>query len=213
MYSCGYPGFSIEKPILALYNPESLSGKQKSGSYYGELKLKIRRGFLTIDYKHQIDFFRHTINIPEKNMALAFERLENMQLPEKTVFDSGIYIDDNQPRLFIFDILILKGNKLTQTCLQRRKLLETLIKTDELIWRPVFADMWFREFDLMLTGKSTLVKRAALNYGIPYEKLVNNVEGLVVKDKKSQLRYPDKVYFSPSFFKLRMDLVKKYQEK
>ena len=211
MYLTGYPDFTIEKPILALYNPALLAEKQKSKEWYGEIKLKVRRGFITKDYKNEICFYRHTINIPEKNLDLALDRMRAMDIPPKTIFDGGVFVDDI-PRLFVFDILVYNGKELLhETCLQRRKLLESLIETDELIWRPLYADFWFKEFQLMLENNSPLVKKAALNYGVPYTKLLDNVEGLVIKNKRSRLKFPKKfAAFSNSFFKLRLDLVRKY---
>jgi len=209
MWLTGYPNFSIEKPILALYNFDYLSKQQKSKEWYGEIKLNIKRGFITKDYKNEIVFYKHSLDIPVKNLDLAINRLQKMDIPSKTIFEGGIYIDDT-PKLFIFDILVYNGKELQSTCLQRRKLLGTLIKTDELIWRPLYSDFWFREFDLMLQGDSPLIKRAALNYGIPYKKLIKDVEGLVIKNKKSCLKFPRSVNFSSSYFKLRLDLVKKY---
>lgn len=210
MWLTGYPDFSIEKPILALYNPDVLKKQQESKEWYGELKLNIKRGFITKDHKNKIAFYSYLSDKPLKNLSLLLNRLKQMDIPSKTILEGGIYMSDDTPKFFIFDILVYEGRKLNSTCLQRRKLLEVLIKTNDLILRPVYSDFWLREFDLMLEKNSSLVKRAALNYGIPYEKLLQDVEGLVIKNKKSCLTFPTTVNFSPSYFKLRLDLVKKY---
>ena len=207
MYLTGYPDFSIEKPILALYNPVLLADQQKSQEFYGELKLKIKRGFITIDYMGAVACYRHGISIPDKSLGDAIDQLKQQNLPPRTIFDGGIFIDDT-PKLYIFDVLVYKGKELRyETCLQRRKLLEILIKNDDLIWRPHRCDFWFQEFVSMLRGDSSLIKRAALNYGVPHEKLLNSVEGLVMKNKKARLKFPNNVAFSSNFFKLKLEHV------
>ena len=211
MYLTGYPSFYVEKPTLAIYNPDNLQKLQSSREWYGELKLKVRRGLITIDYKNEIKFYKYLSNIPSKNIELPISRMHNMDLPPKTILDGGLYIDsvDHKPRFFIFDILLYQDKELQTNCLQRRKLLETLIKTDDIIWRPHYTDFWFKEFQQMLEGDSSLIKRSALNYGIPYGRFIHEVEGLVIKNKKSRLTYPKtQTIFSPSFFKLRIDIAK-----
>ena len=211
MYLTGYPNFYVEKPLLAIYNQDNLQKLQTSREWYGELKLKVRRGLITIDYKNEIKFYKYLTDIPVKHLELPISRIHNMDLPPKTILDAGLYIDsvDQLPRFFIFDILLYRANELLTNCLQRRKLLETLIKTDDTIWRPHYTDFWLQEFRQMLEGDSFLIKKSALNFGIPYERFIHEVEGLVIKNKKSRLKYPKKqTIFSHSFFKLKIDMYK-----
>jgi len=199
MYSGGYPDFSIEKPTLAIFQPDWLKQKQQTGEWYGELKLTVQRGFLTTDCRGRSTYYRHTKPQPEITKTL--------HLPPSSVFDVGLFQHGKLKRFYVFDVLVLDGNNVKETCLQRRRLLESIDDAHEMIWRPLYTDLWYTEYLQMQKNSSMLIKKSSEQYGIAEKDLKGYVEGLVCKRKKSRLTFPSQTSFTgSSFFKLRLGL-------
>ena len=208
-YKNGYPIFSIEKPKKYPYIPrlrEMMADRQKSGGWYGELKLNEHRGFICLDENGKAIFYTYRHRTPVQIRGDALNRIEAMGIPPSTVLDGGhLFRKEMGPtRLWIFDVLVLAGEKVKVSCDQRKDLLDNLIKTDELIWRPLRTDFWLKEFEDMMIDNSSLIKKAALQYGLPYDDLKLLIEGLVVKRKGSVLTFPSSKKEVGSYLKIRL---------
>ena len=194
-YKGGYPVFGIEKPNNTPYSPLTLDiiqEQQDSGKYYGELKLNEKRSFICIDAKGKATVYTYRHDRPTLIHGDALERIEAMELPPLTVLDGGHLFrkDLKESKLWIFDLLIWDGREVHEGALDRAEILDDHITTDTVIWRPFRTETWLREFENMMQDKSSLIKKAALAYGVPYEYLRGLIEGLVMKDKKGRLSYP-----------------------
>lgn len=195
IYKNGYPGFSIEKPTNFPYHPTTVSyikNRQASGIYYGELKLNEARSFICVDEQGKVTVYTYRHQRPTKIYGDAINKLEAMDIPPCTVLDGGHLwrTQLKESKLWIFDVLIWDGQEVRVTSLERSKMLDECIITDETLWRPLKTDKWLKEFEKMILGKSPLIKKAALQYGIPLADLQLLIEGLVMKDKDYVLSYP-----------------------
>jgi hypothetical protein len=208
-YKGGFPRFSIEKPFPVFWpsGKELLEQRQASGDYEAELKLNEHRGFITIDDKGEPTFFSYRHDNPIKLRGPALDHLKAMDLPPGSVFDGGHFSKltvSKNSHLWIFDVLVLGGEQVVWTWGERRAWLDANIKPDPFIWVPLKTEDFVGEFQRMLNGDSLLVKQAALRYGIPYEMLVKEIEGLVLKRKSSKLTFPSSKKEVSSYFKLRL---------
>ena len=207
-YTSGFPKFSIEKPVKYPYNPkykETFARKQKSGKWYGELKLNEHRGFICFDEHGVPIFYSHTGNIV-RIVGDALERLAKSEIPPSSVLDAGhLYRTSlGDTRLWIFDVLVLDGEKVDKPFDHRKFILDNTIRTDELVWRPLGTDFWLKEFEDMMVDNSSLIKRASMQYGVPYDKLKILIEGLVLKRKSGVLTYPSQITKVGNFLKMRL---------
>jgi len=215
-YVNGYPRFCIEKPLRSAWLKDKLKVKESTGQYFAELKLNEHRGFLCIDDNGKAVFYTYRHRNPVKIRGEALARIEAMGLPRSSIFDGGhLFRKEFGPtRIYIFDALVISGEKCKLSCEMRRGLLDKLIKTDDLIWRPLWTEKWVDEFEAMIYGESQLIKEAALAYGFPYEKLLPLIEGFVLKRKDSLLKFPYRQIESASFLKLRLaDLPRSFKNK
>jgi hypothetical protein len=209
IYTSGYPKFSIEKPANSPYHPATvpmLRQRQNKGFYYGELKLNEARSFICIDDKGKATVYTYRHSEPTKIRGPALEKLEAMDLPPSTVLDGGhLYRTSfGESKLWIFDILIWAGREVGETAIRRRSILDEVIASDKTIWRPLWTEKWLKEFESMMAGKSRLMKKAALQYGVPLEELTTLIEGLVMKDRSHTHGYPRSMKEIGSMFKIRL---------
>ena len=202
MFFTGCPVFALEKPILTPYLPDSLRDKQKSGKWFGELKLKSKRSIISTDHTGRTSVYLYNTKKPMEIKGDALARLQN--LPPKSLFDCCVLEYNSLTRLWIFDCLMFKGKLLDIEMNQRKQLLSN-IATDDLIWIPLHSDFWLRELDLIKNWNSGLVKETALKCGIPYCDFREIVTGMVIKNKHSFLSYPEKTKFvASSMFKINL---------
>ena len=205
MYFTGCPVFAPEKPILTPYYPETLVDRQRSGEWYGELKLKSKRGVITINEDNKVDFFLYKTKNTIKIKGEALNRIENMGLPPCSIFDCSLLEHNYETRLWIFDCLVFGGKQLHNIAMiKRRQHLDRLV-TDDLIWVPLISDFWMRELDLIKLRDSSLIKETALKSGIPYQDFKRFVTGMVIKNKNTFLSFPAKTRFvASSMFKINL---------
>jgi len=213
-YTGGFPDFSIEKPMPMVWPSAkvALEERQASGRYEAELKLNEHRGFLTIDENGEPTFYTYRYSTPIKLTGPVMEHVKRLNLPPCSVFDGGHFYRlafSKNSYLWIFDVLVLNGERVTLGWEQRRELRDQLFKPDKYIWVPLRTDTFATEFEAMLSGTSLLIKQAALQYGVPYNLLVKEIEGLVIKRKDSKLRFPRTKIESPSYIKVRIADVNK----
>jgi len=205
MYFAGCPAFAPEKPILTPYFPQTFVGSQKSGEWYGELKLKSKRGVIAINQDGVAGFYQYNSQNITKIRGDVLKRIENNNLPPKTIFDCCL-LEQNNPKLWIFDCLMFAGEQLTNIAMiKRRRLVTDNLTHDDLVWIPIMSHFWLRELDLIKDQKSALVKETALKCGIPYREFKHLVTGMVIKNKNSYLSFPEKTKFvASSMFKINL---------
>lgn len=201
--------FSIEKPSYMPFLPDRLQDRQRTGEWYGEIKLNENRCFIVVDAKGYVSVrgYRDS-NTPLPVAPEAIEQLQDMRLPLSSVFDGGHLKrkDLGQSRLWIFDVLCAEGKRLDLTCEDRCQYRDELITPTTLIWMPMQTKLWLAEFSRMSTAVTPLIRRNALRCGIPVDKFYGLVEGLVVKRRDSRLTYPRNVkIMAASYFKLLRD--------
>lgn len=205
VYGRLFPDFQIEKPIKINWGSPQLLSLQESGRYIAELKLNEHRGFLLIDDDRKPRFIGHRGN--EYVLGREFiAHIEELQLPPRSVFDGGYLSRKDRldgPRLWIFDILVHRNERLNNPFGERKKLLDRVIPGDKLLWRPVAVTNFLQEFHEILHQRSTLLKRAALQYGVSIEFLRPLIEGLVIKDLEAKPRFSKTLVETASSFKLR----------
>lgn len=195
--------FSHECAGFRRFNREWLKGFQQSGEWYGELYFGENLGFLVVDENKKASFF------VRKTPYLLSPEIELTDLPANSVFEVGRFFTDKMFLIF-YDILIHNGKRLALNRLSRLKLLKSLVDINETVLRPLQIDFWLNEYSLMLEDKGTLGKKSALRYGIPHDEFLPLVKGLVVKNKKSFLSFPEKFQFSDEAFYLTLAHDKKY---
>lgn len=206
VYGKLFPDFQIEKPTKINWGSLQLITMQESGEYLAELKLNEHRGFLLIDDDGNPRFIGHRGNEYVLGAKLI-QHIQECKLPARSVFDGGYLSRKGRldgPRLWIFDILIYKNEKMQTPFRDRKELLDRLIPGDQLLWRPLNTQNFLSEFHDMLHGKSTLIKRAALSYGISVELLKPLIEGLVIKKLDAKPRFSKTLVETTSSYKLRV---------
>jgi len=193
--------FALEKPTFRNFDREWMKSEfQRTGEWYGELYLNDDFGVLTVDENKKMSFFHRQVRQP-----LSLE-IEKTDLPANSVFEVGRFVANKKMYLIFYDVLIHSGRRLASDRLARLKLLKSIVEIKSPILRPLQIDFWLSEYSLMLESKGTLVKKSALNYGIPYEDFVSLVKGMSIKNKKSFLAFPEKFQYSSEAFRLTLAL-------
>lgn len=198
--------FSIEKPAYMPFLKDRLLPIQKSGEWYGEIKLNEHRSFIIVDDRGDVSIRSYRdLSKPLFVNCAAIQDLKKMKLPKESVFDGG-YVNRRsfgELRIWIFDVLMLRGKRLSAICLDRRNMRNDLIDPGPRIWLPASTDKWLDSFEKMLNGGSYLSNKNALQCGCNKDQFFQLVEGIVVKRKTSQLHYFPTVKNLPaSYFKL-----------
>jgi hypothetical protein len=195
------PKFCQEKPILTPYYPQYLSSLQKTGDWYGVLSLAGLRGFITI-INSKVNFWVDSKSIWDCDSNETLKDMSNL-FPNKTVLDV-VYFGGS---FILQDILYLKNCKLdNMSCASRRDILTSFFNTNInlKIKKQFYTDFWLHEIELLNKDESSLAKKTALNFGIPYQEFLKEVDGIIVRNKKSYLTFPEKTKFlGSSFFRIK----------
>ena len=202
-YVAGKPQFADEKPLKIPWNSEFLHKIQASGDYTAELKLDDHRGFLSIGKDGKIDFWSRRGSKVSLDKEIL-DNLKQMSLPKGLVLDGGLFKrKEFGSRLWLFDILIIKGNKILDVFEKRRKLLENIVIPTNYIWVPEQTNTFIPEFSDILKKKSSLIQNSSIKYGFDCKLLEKFIEGLVIKKLDGKLSYPWVTKETSNFFKLR----------
>lgn len=208
MYKGGFPTFSIEKPMSVPWKSKVLMDTQMSDKYMAELKLNEHRGFLCIDESGKASFHSHrgpSTNSPINGLALEY--VESLNLPKSSIFDAGHFSRkefSNESRIWLMDILLIDGQKVRLPHAERVKLRDQLFKQSKYVWIPLSTTNFLIEFQNMLKGSSPLIRQASEVYAIPYEILVKEIEGLVIKMNSGLHSFPVNKKEVPEFLKLKI---------
>lgn len=214
-YKGGFPSFDIEKPMMIPWASDYLMRLQESGDYLAEYKLNEARSFLVTDTKGRASLYsRHS-----KLLALtpdAQDELNSIKLPPCTIFDGGHYKHSKistQSRIWLFDILIYRGNKVREPWVKRRELLEKTIPPDlKHLWYSPLITNFLEVFSDLIRKRTPLFDPIFERSRVDREKILPEIEGLVIKRKSGLLSFPTRVKETPNFYKLRlMDLPKNYK--
>ena len=194
------PKFYLEKPVLTPYYPLYLSDLQKDGGWFGVLSLTGLRGIITINSK--VNFWVDSKSIWDCESNTVLKEMSDL-FPNKTMLDV-IHFGDS---FILQDILYLKNCKLdNMTCIARRDILTSFFSTNlnMKIKNQFYTDFWLHEIDLLNKDESSLAKKTALQFGTPYNDLLKDVDGIIVRNKKAYLTFPEKSKFlGSSFFRIK----------
>lgn len=205
-YQGGFPKFNVEKPIVIPWRSKQLLTMESSGDYVADIKLNEHRSLLTTNKAGEFEFFNRQgrkVVLPD----YLLPELKKLKLPPCSILDGG-HLQKKatfpEMRVWLFDVLIWKGEKTELSFKERRKLLDQVVPQNQPhIWKPLQTGKFIHEFMRLLDKKSELIAAAAKEYGVPVELLFPEIEGFVVKNLNGKNSYPGNVKESPSFFKLR----------
>jgi len=208
-YTGGFPTFSIEKPIALPWRGGQgyVLEVQSSGEWSAELKLNEHRGFITTDAKGKATFFSY--RGPKANSGIVGEVLrevEQMGMPPCSVLDGGQFYrkELGGSRLWLFDVLVWKGEKVRLPWKERRDLLDSLVPAlHPTVWTPPVCWNFHKEFANMLQGKSKLIYQFLQDHNLP-PTFADQIEGLVIKRLDGKHSFPVNKKEVSSFLKLRM---------
>jgi hypothetical protein len=200
------PIFGIEKPMVIPWASDKLAEMQKSGEFVAELKLDEDRGFVCTDAAGVPSFYSHRHDTIAKMTGPVFD---GVVLPPNSVFDGGhIYLKElnRESRVYLFDVLVLNGEKLRIPFSERTTKLRELIKPTKHLWLSYQVHNFIDQFRDLLNGRFILLETLAAHWQIPMPVLKNLVEGFVIKRLDAKPAFPSSPKLeTTASFKLRLN--------
>lgn len=188
--------FSIEKPELAY----TASFYEDFGNYVGQLKIDEHRGF--IETSKELVTYTGWRQNSSPTVFQANKHSRNF------LFDGGILNTKDfktKPLLYVFDILLIDGERTTLTYEDRLKLLNSLDVPDFLIKPICIYKNFDEEMSKIKTKKSSLVEEMSDKFGVNKRVMYEITEGLVIKNLDWKLSYPRNVHHNSNQIKLKIN--------
>lgn len=205
-YTKGKPNFSVEKPVKIIYGNDMLDFLQDTERFTGQFKLDEHRGQLCIDENNDVSHYSYRGGAFDVDEELV-ETVRSFDLPRRTILDSGFLklkkLGD-KPYLYVFDILVLDGEKVWSKLEDRLSLMYNLIETKERFLVASQVKNFVKEFELLMKNESKLAEQMAKDYNIDFQLLKPLIEGFVIKDLNGVHSFPQSVKKSNNFYKLRL---------
>jgi hypothetical protein len=205
-YTGGKPKFGIEKPLVIPWATDKLIDMQNSGRWIAELKIDEDRGFICTDAQGKPSYYSHRNDSPTTMTGKVFD---GVVLPPLSVFDGGhVYSKDlnRESRIYLFDVLVIEGQKLHMTFEERTALLRHTVTPSRHIWLSWQSKDFIQDFRNLLNGQYQLIETVAKLWGIPVPFLKKITEGFVIKNLDAKPAFPaGKIAETPASFKLRIN--------
>lgn len=190
------PKFSIEKPCPISINSPLLNEIDNNGEWLSQLKIDEHRSFFIFNGKSLTVLgwrgnVHHTATLTKSYPPMV---LDGGIIKTKTFKTKPLY--------YVFDILLMKDKKITDTYISRYNLLQGLDLASFVI--PNNTRDIREEYNNLLNKKSGMIddfaKQANVSTSIAYEVC----EGFVIKRCEGILKYPMNVSHNPNQLKLKL---------
>lgn len=188
--------FSIEKPIRIT---EESDLAKDSVNYVSQLKIDEHRSFLILENG------RLTVLGWRGNVHHVMQGVLCSQPYNRLVFDGGIIRTlefKKRPLLYVFDILMIDDNRVTQTYQERYDLLNDYRCSPFII--PECHNDHIKQYNDLKSKKSSAIDRFAERAGLATQRAYELCEGLVLKKLDGKLKYPANMTHNANQLKLKL---------